>query len=131
MKQRHSTFAEPAAYHQPGHVCLGHVCLRLRVPKEGPRILIGLVQYDPCPVQPSVNHQLVPPGFCSSTQQQGAVYSVACVANHSGAYSMGHYTATCRVGEKWYRYNVSQQISVISGGFGDVLKMLEGFYLYK
>jgi len=43
--------------------------------------------------------------FCSSTQQQGAVYSVACVANHSGAYSMGHYTATCRVGEKWYRYN--------------------------
>eukprot|EP00435_Cladocopium_sp_Y103_P065301 s85_g27.t1 len=43
--------------------------------------------------------------FCSSKQQQGALYSVACVANHSGAYSMGHYTATCRVGDKWYRFN--------------------------
>lgn len=44
-------------------------------------------------------------GFCSSTQRQGAVYSVACVANHSGAYGMGHYTATCRVGEKWFKFN--------------------------
>eukprot|EP00438_Fugacium_kawagutii_P018509 Skav201482 [mRNA] locus=scaffold828:180302:186204:- [translate_table: standard] len=43
--------------------------------------------------------------FCSSKQQEGALYSVACVANHSGAYSMGHYTATCRVGDKWYRFN--------------------------
>ncbi|CAK9117900.1 unnamed protein product [Durusdinium trenchii] len=44
-------------------------------------------------------------GFCSSTQRQGALYSVACVANHSGAYGMGHYTATCRVGDQWYKFN--------------------------
>ncbi|CAJ1430787.1 unnamed protein product [Effrenium voratum] len=52
-------------------------------------------------------------GFCSSTQRQGAVYSVACVANHSGAVGMGHYTATCRVGEKWFKFN-DEKVSRLS-----------------
>eukprot|EP00927_Polykrikos_kofoidii_P006891 TRINITY_DN12806_c0_g1_i1.p1 TRINITY_DN12806_c0_g1~~TRINITY_DN12806_c0_g1_i1.p1 ORF type:complete len:533 (-),score=107.48 TRINITY_DN12806_c0_g1_i1:250-1848(-) len=36
--------------------------------------------------------------YCSSTQRDGAVYDVVCVANHSGQYGNGHYTASCRVG---------------------------------
>lgn len=36
--------------------------------------------------------------FCSSPQRDGAIYDVICVANHSGPYGSGHYTAACRVG---------------------------------
>eukprot|EP00930_Biecheleria_cincta_P098287 TRINITY_DN8995_c0_g2_i1.p1 TRINITY_DN8995_c0_g2~~TRINITY_DN8995_c0_g2_i1.p1 ORF type:complete len:483 (+),score=91.39 TRINITY_DN8995_c0_g2_i1:35-1450(+) len=35
--------------------------------------------------------------FCSAPQRDGATYSVASVANHSGEFGSGHYTATCRV----------------------------------
>lgn len=47
--------------------------------------------------------------FCSSSQRDGATYNVVCVANHSGAFGSGHYTATCRVGGvgpgTWYHFN--------------------------
>mmetsp|Transcript_90094 Transcript_90094/g.160448 ORF Transcript_90094/g.160448 Transcript_90094/m.160448 type:complete len:552 (-) Transcript_90094:61-1716(-) len=48
--------------------------------------------------------------FCSSEQRDGASYSVACVANHSGSYEDGHYTATCKVGNKgaWHHFSDSQ-----------------------
>eukprot|EP00927_Polykrikos_kofoidii_P064053 TRINITY_DN5906_c0_g1_i1.p1 TRINITY_DN5906_c0_g1~~TRINITY_DN5906_c0_g1_i1.p1 ORF type:complete len:502 (+),score=96.77 TRINITY_DN5906_c0_g1_i1:152-1657(+) len=36
--------------------------------------------------------------YCSSPQRDGALYDVICVANHSGPFGRGHYTATCRVG---------------------------------
>ncbi|CAK0796914.1 unnamed protein product [Prorocentrum cordatum] len=46
---------------------------------------------------------------CSSSQKEGAVYELACVANHRGAFGGGHYTATCRVGEgperQWYCFD--------------------------
>mmetsp|Transcript_32975 Transcript_32975/g.87139 ORF Transcript_32975/g.87139 Transcript_32975/m.87139 type:complete len:497 (+) Transcript_32975:67-1557(+) len=49
--------------------------------------------------------------FCSSDQRDGATYSVTCVANHSGAFGSGHYTATCRVGgpgpSSWHYFNDS------------------------
>jgi len=35
--------------------------------------------------------------FCSVPQRDGASYSIASVANHSGEFGSGHYTATCRV----------------------------------
>jgi len=35
--------------------------------------------------------------YCSSAQRDGALYEVACIANHSGQFDRGHYTATCRV----------------------------------
>merc|ERR1712216_551351 len=47
--------------------------------------------------------------YCSSPQRDGATYNVMCVANHSGAFGSGHYTATCRVGgvgkNTWYHFN--------------------------
>mmetsp|Transcript_41607 Transcript_41607/g.114695 ORF Transcript_41607/g.114695 Transcript_41607/m.114695 type:complete len:684 (-) Transcript_41607:123-2174(-) len=43
--------------------------------------------------------------YCSSPQPQGAHYKVVCVANHVGVYGSGHYTATCRVGERWYHFD--------------------------
>eukprot|EP00443_Scrippsiella_acuminata_P091898 CAMPEP_0115560730 /NCGR_PEP_ID=MMETSP0271-20121206/100621_1 /TAXON_ID=71861 /ORGANISM="Scrippsiella trochoidea, Strain CCMP3099" /LENGTH=341 /DNA_ID=CAMNT_0002994819 /DNA_START=113 /DNA_END=1135 /DNA_ORIENTATION=- len=47
--------------------------------------------------------------YCSSAQRHGASYDVVCVANHSGAYGSGHYTATCRVGSAhhgtWHHFN--------------------------
>lgn len=47
--------------------------------------------------------------FCSSPQRDGSTYSVACVANHSGAFGSGHYTATCRVGgmgsHSWFHFS--------------------------
>lgn len=49
--------------------------------------------------------------FCSSKQRFGTQYQVWCVANHSGPYGHGHYTATCRVrgskGEEalWHHFN--------------------------
>eukprot|EP00933_Yihiella_yeosuensis_P073593 TRINITY_DN82304_c0_g1_i1.p1 TRINITY_DN82304_c0_g1~~TRINITY_DN82304_c0_g1_i1.p1 ORF type:complete len:471 (-),score=84.71 TRINITY_DN82304_c0_g1_i1:145-1557(-) len=46
--------------------------------------------------------------FCSSPQRDGSIYNVAGVANHSGVYGNGHYTATCRTGGRgsgtWYHF---------------------------
>lgn len=49
-------------------------------------------------------------GYCESTQRDGAMYNVVCVANHSGKYGSGHYTATCRVGgdAPWHRFDDSK-----------------------
>merc|ERR1719453_601872 len=48
---------------------------------------------------------------CSKVQKDGAVYDVACVANHHGDFDSGHYTAACRVrgstGESWHLFNDS------------------------
>lgn len=44
-------------------------------------------------------------GYCSSPQQQGATYDIVCVANHKGSASNGHYTASCLVGEQWFRFD--------------------------
>lgn len=47
--------------------------------------------------------------YCSSAQREGAVYDLICVANHSGPFGYGHYTATCRVGDlrtgSWHHFN--------------------------
>jgi len=56
--------------------------------------------------------------FCSSVQKDGAVYNVMCVANHSGMYGGGHYTASCRVGGvgpgTWHHFN-DETITPLSG----------------
>merc|ERR1712176_890825 len=51
--------------------------------------------------------------YCSSPQREGAIYEVACVANHHGRYEGGHYTATCRV------CSSSGQKRTISGGLSN------------
>lgn len=40
-------------------------------------------------------------------QREPLIYDVVCVANHTGQFSSGHYTATCRhhVNGKYYRFN--------------------------
>lgn len=43
--------------------------------------------------------------YCSTHQSQGAVYDVVCVANHKGKASDGHYSATCYVGDRWYKFD--------------------------
>lgn len=43
--------------------------------------------------------------YCSSPQQQGATYDIVCVANHKGRASDGHYTASCLVGDQWFRFD--------------------------
>eukprot|EP00928_Gymnodinium_smaydae_P047186 TRINITY_DN31478_c0_g1_i1.p1 TRINITY_DN31478_c0_g1~~TRINITY_DN31478_c0_g1_i1.p1 ORF type:complete len:499 (-),score=133.21 TRINITY_DN31478_c0_g1_i1:175-1605(-) len=47
--------------------------------------------------------------FCSSPQRDGATYNVVGVANHTGEYGSGHYTATCKVpgkkgAEAWHHF---------------------------
>jgi len=44
-------------------------------------------------------------GYCSSPQQQGAAYDIVCVANHKGRASDGHYTASCLVGDQWFKFD--------------------------
>merc|ERR1711966_464364 len=53
---------------------------------------------------------------------EGATYEVVCVANHSGMYSGGHYTATCRVGSSggWYHFN-DEHVSPFTDGDGEVV----------
>lgn len=57
--------------------------------------------------------------FCSSEQREGAVYNVACVANHLGSFESGHYTATCRVGGvragTWQHFD-DGRVKVLDGG---------------
>lgn len=47
--------------------------------------------------------------YAASHQREGALYSIVCIANHSGKYGSGHYTATCKVncGEHstWHVFN--------------------------
>mmetsp|Transcript_75937 Transcript_75937/g.180552 ORF Transcript_75937/g.180552 Transcript_75937/m.180552 type:complete len:476 (-) Transcript_75937:62-1489(-) len=51
--------------------------------------------------------------YCSSQQREGAKYEVVAVANHSGPYGFGHYTATCRVGKDWYEFN-DERVSALT-----------------
>lgn len=48
-------------------------------------------------------------GYVSSWQRDGACYDVVCIANHTGSFGGGHYTATCRVGDSdkgtWHHFN--------------------------
>mmetsp|Transcript_49180 Transcript_49180/g.77747 ORF Transcript_49180/g.77747 Transcript_49180/m.77747 type:complete len:524 (+) Transcript_49180:143-1714(+) len=45
--------------------------------------------------------------WVKSEQKEPLVYDITCVANHSGAFGSGHYTAMCRhpVDGKWYNFN--------------------------
>lgn len=45
--------------------------------------------------------------YVSSRQRQEPVFDLRCVANHSGSYGFGHYTASCKDPRdgQWYLYN--------------------------
>lgn len=43
--------------------------------------------------------------YCSSQQLNGASYDIVGVANHIGTANGGHYTATCHVGNQWYKFD--------------------------
>jgi len=53
--------------------------------------------------------------YTSSPQREGARYEVVAVANHRGPFGFGHYTATCRVGASWQRFDDSE-VSELSSG---------------
>lgn len=48
--------------------------------------------------------------WVSTEQKESLVYDVQCVANHSGSFGSGHYTAMCRhpIDGKWYNFNDDQ-----------------------
>lgn len=56
-------------------------------------------------VKLKVRDQIDLSDYLSSPQRQGANYEVICVANHSGPFGHGHYTATCSVGGRWYHFD--------------------------
>jgi len=45
--------------------------------------------------------------WVQAESKESLVYDVQCVANHSGPFGSGHYTATCRhpIDGKWYHFN--------------------------